>query len=226
MEKLGYRGQAHTLLSSYFSNRTQTTKVKNNDQIFLSQQGTVTCGIPQGTVLAPFYFSLYINDLLTLKLNGQINAFADDTILICRSTTRSELYETANEDFQKIQSWMNDNLLTLNMSKTNYLELKNTKHKLTQNKYSIATINEVEHTKYLGIIIDNNCNWKKQINNVVTKLRKTIYKFVQLRNIVNENLLKTIYYAIVHSNLQYGIIAWGTAFKNETERLAKVQKKS
>lgn len=227
MEKLGLRGQVHTLLTSYLTNRKQKTKtLPSSDKcICFSDEDTVTCGIPQGTVLGPFCFNLILNDLLTLKLSSKINAFADDTILICRGSTRAELYESANNDLKIVKSWMNDNLLTLNLKKTYYIEFTNSQTNIQTDNYRIEGIQRVDSAKYLGLIIDKKLNWQEQINTLILKLRKSIYKFVQVRNIVDEHLLRAIYFALIQSHLQYGIIAWGASYKNELERLIKIQKK-
>lgn len=220
LNKMGIRGLAEKLIRSYLSNRSQITKVNDS----LSDEGKLDVGLPQGTILSPVLFNLYVNDLLRLKLSGEIAAFADDTRLLCSEKNRSVLYKNANEDFESIKNWLAANLLTLNTDKTVFLEF-NPKTCENDTAHGITGIKRVEETKFLGVIIDDKLKWDRHVSQITTKLRKTIYKFVQLRQCVNEEVLKTVYYALVQSHLTYGIIAWGGAFQNTLEKLAVIQRK-
>ena len=181
----------------------------------------MTYGIPQGSLLGPLCFNLYINDLLTLKTEGDIGAYADDSRATMVGGTEQELYAKANRTFSLIQTWMQDNLLTLNLSKTTYIEFRNNPNQ----HLTITGISRSDSVKYLGVHIDSNLKWKEHVNQLTKKLRKSIYKFITLRPILNVDLMKTIYHAVFESHLRYGIVAWGSAFKNELEKLTLIQRR-
>lgn len=218
LEKHGIRGVASKLIENYLTNRTQQTRIANE----LSDEKTISLGLPQGTVLAPLFFSLFLNDLLIQNVNGSISAFADDTIITCTAKSSEELQEKADRDFQLVHKWLNENSLTLNITKTNFINFSN---KRTTQNFTINNVKQTEVTKYLGVIIDEKLKWESHIQYTLQKLRKTIYKFVQLRNIANPKLLKTVYYALVQSQLQYGITAWGGAFQNTIDKLNVIQRR-
>lgn len=223
MEILGIRGLGGELLKSYITGRTQITKINE----FSSEEGAITVGLPQGSLMAPLLFKLYINDLLTLKLYGKLTAFADDTNNLNSAKTREILYREANEDFAQIREWMQWNLLSLNVQKTTFMEIKKNSgnHILDNTQLQILDLNKTNTTKYLGITIDDRLVWDEHITVLTSKIRKTFYKFLQLRQVAKNELLRMAYFALVQSHLQYGIIAWGGATQNIIEKLNVAQKR-
>lgn len=220
LHKMGIRGKAEDLIVSYLENRPQITKIGNS----FSNEGFITTGLPQGTIVSPLLFNLYVNDLLQLELSGETGAFADDTRHLCTGKNRKELYENANKDFEKIKNWLTINLLTLNTDKTVYIEFT-TKMRNDNLSYSVNGIQRVSETKYLGIIVDEGLKWDSHINNVTCKIRKTIYKFIQLRQCTSLEIQKMVYFSLVQSHLSYGIVAWGGAYQNVIEKLSLMQRK-
>lgn len=229
LEKLGIRGKAGELIKSYLKNRLQRTKIQNDNQnggltndYQLSSPTVVKYGVPQGSILGPLLFIAYINDLLKLNIDGTICSYADDTQLTFQAKNRHELFAKANKGFKVIREWMLDNMLTLNLDKTNYIDFS---RKRTIDTFKIDDIERKDRVKYLGVTFDDKLNWKYHIEFACNKLRKTIHKFLQLRNIADISLMKTIYHAIFHSILKFGILAWGSAFSNQLDRLKTIQKR-
>ena len=222
LHNVGIRGSPLQLIESYLSNRTQHVKIDNH----LSKPRTLSVGVPQGTVLGPILFLIYINDLCNIHLNGRLVSYADDTALIFTGSTLESTIHTAETELKKVYEWLDNNLLTLNLSKTIYMTFFNThsNNKNNDNPVSIRmhestckdndhTCNcyklvRVEQTKYLGIIIDETLKWKPHIQSIIRKIRLLAYKFYRLRSILNISNLKLLYYAIVQSYLQYAIIGW------------------
>lgn len=153
-----------------------------------------------------------------------MSAFADDTSITCTANTIEHLQQITNNDFKCIQNWLNTNLLSLNLEKTTYINFSN-KRNPNDLSLKIKDIQQTDSTKYLGIIIDEKLKWECHIHHVVKKLRKTIYKFVQLRNVASKKLITAVYYALIQSQLIYGIASWGGAFLNTIEKLNVIQRK-
>ena len=147
------------LMKSYLTNREQLVKLNN---IFIDKL-IIQIGLPQGTVLGPILFVIYLNSLLTENLGGSIIAYADDTALIFSGQEWTEVREKAEHGLRLLKNWLATHKLTMNVSKTSYVAFSLTranrpefsKIKIDEN----SEINEVLKTKYLGVIIDQFLKW-------------------------------------------------------------------
>ena len=140
-----------------------------------SDKKVVTCGVPQGSVLGPLLFLLYVNDIANISDKLYSILFADDTNAIAIGKDLNELIETVNKELQKVVTWLAANKLSLNIKKTHFMIFK-TKNKSTKHSNSIKigneVLNEVEQTKFLGVIIDNRLNWNFHVNFIKRKIAK------------------------------------------------------
>ena len=201
-------------MQSYLSNRLQFVGVNGHT---LRNQ-TVQFGVPQGSVLRPFLFSLYINDFQNAS-EIKIARFADDTLLYLSTKKFLGFEKRVNKSLDQISQWINSNKLTINLSKSKLMLVGPSV--ITDNqmltfvlKIQNQNLERVKEYKYLGVIFDEKLNWKAHISHLTNKLSKVAGIFYKLRKIVNKNTLIQVYYALVHSHLIYGILSWGRACKS------------
>lgn len=227
LEDFGFRGEVLGLFESYLSSRQQLVQI--GDQ--RSETRFVKCGVPQGTILGPVLFIIYVNSLFSLETCGEVISFADDTSVFYTSDTWSSLREMVEADFGMVVDWFSHRLLTVNVEKTKYLPLTNHRNLLPDfasieirnqnNKMVISPANSVE---YLGITIDSHLRWNFHVNRITKTIRSMIYKFKHLARFLNFSHMKMIYQALVHSRLMYGILGWGGVAVSYLRRLEVVQK--
>ena len=224
LEQHGIRGLPLQLLKSYLTCRFQYTLV-NGVKSNLCQ---VMCGVPQGSTLGPLLFLIYINDLPHIS-KFKTKLFADDTVLTLSNSCITRLHQEVNEELKHIDNWMKFNKLSINYHKTKCMLITG-KHGLNTSKdfniyigkHELERVNEI---KYLGVIFDDKITWKPQIKQLCTKLSCGSWALLKLRNYVNLSTLKSVYYSLIYSHLQYCISTWGLASKTALNPLEKLHKR-
>lgn len=209
----GIRGFMYNWFKSYLSDRKYMTKINGvvSDAI-ISQHG-----VPQGSILGPYLFLIYINDLCNLNVNGRIYSYADDTVLVIDSRYTHILQSLVQNDVNKIMQWLNDNRLVLNTEKTKYMIYTLQQLYGDDKIFSISIGNRilkrVHEIKYLGIFMDTKLTWHKQTLYLARKLRKLNYLFYYLSQIFSIKHLHRLYFALYQPVLSYSIVIWGGAAK-------------
>ncbi len=226
LDRYGIRGRALEWFRNYLSNRLQYVKYKNSTSPTMSMVN----GVPQGSVLGPLLFIIYSNDIPSSLSQSKAIMFADDTTIYHSGKNIIELFNVVNNDLNKLTDWFRANKLSLNIGKTNYIIFNNTKHMVFDNNLNLILDNQklqnVDSTKFLGIIIDKHLNWTEHIKHIKVKMARGTYAINSLKFIIPIKLLKVIYHSIIHSYLTYGILLWGSATQTKLKPLETAQKRA
>ena len=221
LERYGIRGQALLLLKSYLENRQHLVKINDTKSTLL----TLKIGVPQGSVLGPLLFLLFINDL-PCATNFIVKLFADDTLLSLDSANYLDLQRRVNEELRKVSRWLRNNKLTLNISKTKFMIISNKKKPPNldfQIQIDNTAIEKCSYYKYLGVYLDEELSWKVHIDNVSDKIAKMCGLFSKLRYTASFDILRTVYHALVAAHLKYCNLVWGNAAESILSPLKKMQ---
>ncbi|XP_046743250.1 uncharacterized protein LOC124409579 [Diprion similis] len=199
----GIMGTTWKWIKSYLENRTQQVKYGNK----MSEKRKTKFGVPQGSVLGPLLFILYINDLARQLEFCQCKMFADDTVIFISGTNTEEIEQKLNHDLERVVKWMNSNSLKLNTTKTKSMIIHDPRKLGIENKcnFKIAgiQIEEVREIKYLGVIIDNKLSFNAQAMFIVKKTSKKVNFLYRLNRHLSCNTLMTIYKAIISPHFEY-----------------------
>ena len=229
LNRFGIRGNAQNLIKSYLSHRTQYTDVLGEKSGSL----TVKFGVPQGSVLGPLLFLLYINDISRCSTLGTFILFADDTNIFVEGKSAEEAYMKGNELLKSVQNYMYLNKLHINMSKCCYIHFKpkmlrsklidssSNSHQLLLDDFPIK---KTSHTKFLGVIIDENLSWEPHITALRRKLNHASATLYRIRDNIPAYLHKDLYHTLFESHLVYCISVWGGCSLYKIARLWLSQK--
>ena len=216
----GIRGHANKFFKSYLTERTQFTFINNEK----STTRAIKCGVPQGSVLGPILFLLYVNDLCYAVGSNIARLFADDTGLFTHGRNLKTLLDESVMTYRKLFEWCICNRLTINFSKTCFIifhpQNKRVPNGLKDLKIDNITVNRVEVTKYLELYIDEHLSWKHHVTQLCKNLVKYFGIFKKLRDSVTKKIAKQLYHAFIYSRIQYGIQIYGSC---STTLLSKIQ---
>ena len=208
---------------SYLLNRCQVTKVNGET----SERMRVRYGVPQGSILGPLLFVIYINDLPTHLRNCRVHLYADDTAVSVSGTSTDELNTKLNDKLEEVARWMNTNRLTLNVKKTNIMTFGTTH---TLNKLgelnvtnSGETVSVVEQTKYLGVILDRKLNFSDHVQYIKKKCIGRIKMLTKLRPIVGEQISLDLYKSLMIPLLDYADVVYDTLSAKDNAILQRMQ---
>jgi len=212
MEFYDIVGKANTLIKSYLQNRYQRVQIKKDTIYYCSEWELITDGVPQGSILGPLFFLLYINDLpkAISDLSTPI-LFTDDTSRIISNPNSSQFEKDINTVIHTLHKWFHNNLLFLNFEKTQFLQFltKNINATKLHVIYNNIHISNTEHSKFGGLMINSGLSWKSHIDLLIPKLNTATYVIRSLKQLLNLETLKKAYFSFAHSILSYGIIFWG-----------------
>ena len=222
----GIRGTFKALINSYLEERYQRVTITDKTNIHYSNWELVKHGVPQGSILGPLLFLLYINDLPTVTAKkAKLVLYADDTSLIITSSSHTEFVTKLNKVLFDVHEWFRSNLLFLNLNKTTYLQfLTKNSQKLNLNITLMNNqITSSTNTKFLGLTIEETVSWKAHINQIMLRLSSACYAIRVITPLMTVDTLKMVYHSCIHSIITYGIIFGGNS--PHSTHIFKIQKR-
>ena len=210
----GIRGVSNDWFKSYLSNHNQYVSINGYE----SGLAAINCGVPQGSVLGPLLFLLYINDLNQTIKFCKVHHFADDTNLLCLS----------NSIRKHLLNWLNANKISFILKKNEMIFFKSKQKKLEGDlkiKLCGKRIYPTGSVKYLGVKINANLTWQNHVNDLSIKLNRANALLFKMRKYVSLKILRSIYFAIFDSYLSYCCLVWAQNFST-IQQILILQKKA
>ena len=220
-----FSNKAVNFFESYLSNRSQIVKIENVQ----SEKANITSGVPQGSILGPLLFLLYVNDL-PLCLSSDTDMYADDTTIHTTDVKLDCVQSKLQSDLYKVNRWCKINNMAINPKKTTCMILctkqKHTNSKVLTLKIGNAEIENVTSQKLLGVYIDNCLTWKTHIDKTCNKLSSKLFLLRRIGSYLSLEMKQMFYTAYITPILDYGCITWQHACKSDLNRLTKIQKRT
>lgn len=212
---------------SYLSERSQKVIINNYE----SSAQNIRYGIPQGSILGPLLFLLYINDLPLYVDHSMSDLYADDTTIHFSSNSISDINIKLNEDMEKVQGWCTSNDMVINTMKSKSMIMGSSrKIQYLESNFNIfyddVLLNDVKYEKLLGITIDNCLSWCQQINNIVSKISSRLGLMCRLRTYLPTEGLIMYYNGYILPLFDYCCTVWGETTNLNLEKLCKLQKRA
>ena len=228
LSKLQYYGIRNTAIKwfkSYLSNREQYVYYKRT----CSSLNKITCGVPQGSILGPLLFIIYINDIVHSTKFFNFFLFADDTNALATDQNLNDLINKTNTELISVSNWFKSNKLSLNAAKTNFIAFH--KHRTHIDPTSIelfienSRIINVSSTKFLGVHINESLTWDDHISCVSKKISRNIGILYKSSHLLNKSTLLTIYFSFIYPYFNYCNIIWCPTSKKARKQLSTLQKR-
>ena len=220
----GLRGQVYNWFKDYFTGRKQFVQLGN----IKSNVQNITCGVPQGSLIGPLMFLIYVNDMENAIKYGDIKMFADDTNIFYSGKDYNVIIKNIEEDLSILEKWFKVNKLAVNVKKCNYMNIQG-RGKQIPNDTSIKLCNtllpQVKNCKYLGVFLDEKMSWKEHVQKVCKRIRPIIGIISKIKYFIPNNLLKTLYYSLIHPHIMCCIESWGSTYTTVIEPVFILQKK-
>jgi hypothetical protein len=205
---MGFRGCSYSWLSSFLRNRKQFVNISSSNSI----TSAVSIGVPQGSTLGPLLFLLYINDMHKSSNIIDFVHYADDTTLFHGGKDAHQVVNELNRELCNVKQWLDTNRLSLNISKSSLMLICN-RHRPDDLivKIGNSNLDIVSSTKFLGINIDHNLKFEIYVDQLCSKLSRSVGIMRRVSPLLPARLMKSLYYSLIHSYLIYSLPAWGSA---------------
>ena len=205
----GVRGVPLQWFKSYLSNRKQQVQINN---VFSTNIQTIKKGVPQGSILGPLLFWLYVNDFPSCLNHSSAIMFADDTSVFIPHSNLDIMYQRANDDLNNIYNWLDANKLSLNFIKTKHVLFRTPHSKPPPPHLSLRVngknIKRVCEVNFLGITYNENLSWKKHMLKILSRIRSGYGAIKKIRSYLTNKHIHILYYSMIHSHINYCLTTW------------------
>ena len=220
---IGIGADSRKWFESYLENRCQF--VSNNSSLSGIRKLGISVG--QGTILAPMLFSIFIDSITKLDLNGNLYLFADDMSLVVTAKTYSQLESRINEDLFRINEWLKKHKMIPNIDKSNFVLMGCPRSETTINiRLGDQNLARVKETKVLGLIFDNEMRFKTQLNTICSQISNRLKFVSRVRHFLPKNTLNFIFKSLILPIFDYGDIIWAFTYPAHLKCLINVQKRA
>ena len=226
LELYGITPLALNWFKSYLSERYQRVEIAS----FLSNPALIKSGVPQGSILGPILFFIFINDLPSYLGSSEPFLFADDTTMISSGVNTHDLSLCLKTDLSSVFCWTNHNNMSLNSKKTKIMKIYSQPKFPDLNEIIVEvnnnSIKEITSTILLGVTLDQHLKWNKQINTTYNIINSRLYLLKRIRKYLNFQSCMQFYYALIYPHLLYCSTLWGNASNELITCLLKLQKRA
>ena len=222
LTKYGVVGDAHNWFKNYLHNRSQYVCLNGTK----SEESQIKIGVPQGSVLGPILFLLYVNDLSHEIKHSACNFYADDSMLYYSDCDHEVVNEKLQNDLQHVIKWLDKNRLCLNSKKSGVMSIKSGRNLLSRDLDIFLNNDKLDvndHVKYLGVNIDNELAWSKHVNATYDKLSPKVNLLRRLSKILPKETLIYLYNSIIKPHFDYCLTVWGNCLEGDINKLQRLQ---
>lgn len=212
-----------SLINSYLLSRSQSVRIDqyNSTPLLLST------GVPQGSILGPILFSLYINELPSLCKNCDTLMYADDTVILAYGKSAEEVASKLTEAVSWISIWLEQSCLQLNISKTVTMFFSKNNINIEPEIFiSGERLQVVTEYKYLGLYIDSNLNFKTHIKKVSNRIKFSLANFRFIRDFMSTEAAKLYFFSMILSHITYCLISWSNTHSTTIKPLERLYKQA
>jgi len=223
LKHLGIRGSVCNWFGSYLSSRKLYVSIGDK----VSDSADITMGVPQGSILGPILFLIYVNDMSSCSDQLKFIHFADDTTVSMSRSDAITLTTNMNEEIVKLYEWLCINRLSLNVDKTCYMLMSDMSN-FGNIELNVAgdVLSRVDQTKFLGIIIDERLSFNAHANMVCRSISRSIGILRRVETLIPFTSKRSLYYALIYSRVSYGVIAWGLSRQASVDRIERLLRRA
>ena len=221
LKAYGFETDALRYMKSYLTNRKQRVRVNKT----FSEWERITTGVPQGSILEPLLFNIFLNDLFLFISNSSLSNYADDNTLYTFGDNLKKIKDNLRNSFDTVHQWFYENYMVLNAGKCHFMCLGNNTESETFLFHNILMENSKEQ-KILGVIIDNKLNFKSHISELCKKVSQKIAALSRLSSYLQNSEKKLIFSSIIKSQFSYCPLVWMFCSRTLNNMINKLRKRS